>query len=205
MKALNALLLLLLFSAGALSQTVSKSSDAPGVTVVQKKWRAEIRNPALEEDPFRASNERAQEERDQRDNIRENAVRTRLGLPPVPPPNRTPQPETEKRERVSTVYIVYIYEVKVRNDGEKAIRALDWEYVFYEPGTEQEVGRRRFVSKLNISPGKAKSLVIRSASPPTGSINAAKVGKKPRDQYTEQIVINRIEYADGSVWQASSK
>lgn len=202
MRVVYVVLLLLLFSAGAFSQTLSDAPVAPGMTVIQKKWQVEVRNPALEEDPFRANNEITQAERDRKDNIRENTVRTQLGLPPVPPPNRAPQPETGKRETLSTIYI---YAVKVKNTGEKEIKTLTWEYVFFEPGTEQEVGRRQFVSKAGISPGKTKTLIMRSASPPTGTINATKVNKKSSEQYAEQIVIKRIEYADGSLWDAPSK
>ena len=111
-----------------------------------------------------------------------------------------PAPETGRRG----LSVTYIYEVKVRNTGEKEIRTLIWEYVFFEPGTERELGRRRFVSRESIGPGKTRNLVLRSASSPTGTIDASKAGKKSRDEYSEQVVIQRIEYADGSVWQAAS-
>jgi hypothetical protein len=32
-----------------------------------------------------------------------------------------------------------------------------------------------------------------------------KSGKKTQNQYEEQVVIERIGYADGSVWQAAAK
>ena len=40
---------------------------------------------------------------------------------------------------------------------------------------------------------------------PIGTVDAKKAGKASRDQYSEQVVIRRIEYADGSVWQATLK
>ena len=100
--------------------------------------------------------------------------------------------------------VAYVYEVKIRNTGEKRIRTLTWEYVFFEPGTELEVGRRRFVSRVNIPPGRTGNVVMRSTSPPTGTFDAAKAGKKSSDQYAEQVVIQSVVYADGSVWQAAS-
>jgi hypothetical protein len=44
---------------------------------------------------------------------------------------------------------------------------------------------------------------MRSGTPPTGTIDASNAGKKSRDQYSEQIVIQRVGYADGSVWQTA--
>ena len=100
--------------------------------------------------------------------------------------------------------VTYVYEVKIRNTGEKRIRTLTWEYVFFEPGTELEVGRRRFVSKVPHWPRQNRDVVMRSTSPPTGTFDAAKAGKKSSDQYAEQVVIQSVVYADGSVWQAAS-
>jgi hypothetical protein len=200
MKAISPVLLLFLVPGGASAQVLADPSDSSKVTVIEKKWRVEVRNPALEEDPFRASNEHAESERDRKDTLRQNDARGRLGLPPVPVPNRGRAGVVETRQR--GLSITYIYEVKVRNNAEKAIRTLAWDYVFFEPGTEQEVGRLRVISETSIGAGKTKNLVLRSASPPTGTIDATKVNKKSQEQYIERVVIQRIEYADGSVWEA---
>lgn len=207
------LLLLALFyfaiGGAASAQTLSNSPDAshvPNLTVIQKKWSVEVHNTALDDDPFRGSDEHRQAERDRINNSRQNEIRVRQGKSPVAPPVRARLPETESSEISAT----YIYEVKVRNTGEKAIRTIAWEFAFFDPVSKQEVGRQRFVSKEKISPGKTKTLAMRSASPPTGTIDATdatdvtKAGKKLRDQYIEQVVIQSIEYADGSLWRAAS-
>ena len=71
--------------------------------------------------------------------------------------------------------------------------------MFFEPGTQREVGRRQFISKENIEPGKTKTLVIRTPLPPTDTIDSSKADKKSRNQYSEQIVITA-----SSIWKTLS-
>jgi len=201
MKVLCSMLVLFLFALCASAQTLPNPSAGPRVTVIQKKWRIEVSNPALEKDPLKANKDRQQEEIDQRADARENENRIQQGVPTLPPRVRVPAPETGAHG----LSVAYVYEVTVRNTGEKPIRTLTWDYVFFEPGTEREVGRRRFVSRVSISPGRIRNVIFRSASSPTGTIDVTKAGKKSRDQYSEQVVIQSIGYADGSVWQPASK
>ncbi|MDQ3748709.1 MAG: hypothetical protein M3367_06830 [Acidobacteriota bacterium] len=191
-----------LLAAAALAQALPNPSDTSNVIIVQKKWRLEVRNPALDEDPLRAHNEQRQAEYDRREYMRKNDLRIRQGKSPeiAPPPRRN----TSERA-VSNILARYIYELKIKNNGEKKIRAILWEYVFFEPNTEIIVGQRQFINKVSISPGKTKNIVVYSASPPTETINATKAGEKSREQYSEQIIIQSIEYEDGSVWKATSK
>ena len=189
----------LLFFLGscASTQVVANPPDGPGLKVVQKKWRMEVRNPALERDPFEPNKRREQEVIAQKAAATQNESRIRQGLPTLPPPVRVRAPE----RRARGLSFTYIYEVKVTNTGEKKIRTLTWEYIFFEPGTEREVGRRQFVSKVSISPGRTTNVVMRSRTSPTGTVDATKADKKSGDQYSEQIVIRSVGYADGSSWQ----
>jgi hypothetical protein len=200
MKTLCQMLWLLLLPASISAQSLPTSSDTSPVAVIQMKWHYKLFNPALEEDPMRASSEHRQAEIDRRDAMRINGTRARMGLPPEMPRARVRAPERDDA-KPSTIYL---YEAKVRNDGEKAIRALVWDYVFFEPGTQQEVGRRRFISRVSVRPGKITSLVARTTIPPTGAIDATKVDKKAHEQYLERVVIESIEYADGSIWQTTA-
>ena len=200
MKVPCSMLALFLFALCASAQVLPNPSARPKVTVIQKKWRIDVRNPASEKDPFKAIKEHQQEVIEQRGDARENENRIQQGEPTLPPRVRVPSPETGARG----LSVTYVYELKVRNTGEKRIRTLNWEYVFFEPGTEREVGRRRFVSKVSIMPGSTRNVVSRSASSPTGTIEATKAAKKLRAQYSEQVVIRSVEYADGSVWRAAS-
>lgn len=201
MKVLYSTLALCLFTWCVSAQTLPNPSAGSKVTVIQKKWHSEVINPALDRDPLKANKDRQQEEIQQRADARENESRIQQGLPALPPRSNAPTPDAGPQR----VTIAYVYEMTVRNDGEKPIRALTWNYLFFEPGTERVVGRRRFVSRVSIGPGKTRNVVFRSASSPTGTIDATKTGKKPRDQYAEQVVIESVEYTDGTVWQIASK
>ncbi|MEO8435851.1 MAG: hypothetical protein ABI596_13205 [Pyrinomonadaceae bacterium] len=199
MRLLCSMLVLFLFALGASAQALSNRSAGPELTVMQKQWRMDVRNPALEKDPLQSIKGREQEVRAQQDVARQNERRIQEGLPALAPPVRLPAPSGPRG-----LWVTYIYEVNFHNTGEKGIRKLTWDYVFYEPGTEQEVGRLQFVRRVSIGPGKTRSVVVRTRSSPTGTIDATKAGKKSRDLYSEQIVIKSIGYADGSVWQAAS-
>jgi hypothetical protein len=201
MKTLCPALLLFLLPVSVSAQSLPDSTGTHPVAVIEMKWSFKLNIPALDEDPLRANSEHSQAERDMKDSIRVNGIRGRQGLPPIVPPARMRAPEKGDRNRPSTIYT---YEVKIRNAGEKAIRTLIWEYVFFEPGTEQEVGRRRFISRASVRPGKTTNLVMRTSIPPTGAIDARKVDKKGRNQYLEKVAIQTIEYADGSIWTATT-
>ena len=77
--------------------------------------------------------------------------------------------------------------------------AVTWEYVFAENESGKELGRRRFISRERIRPGKAAHFKLRSAAPPTGSIVAGANNSRSA-RFKEQIVILSVEYADGTKW-----
>ncbi|HSK70313.1 MAG TPA: hypothetical protein VK892_01360 [Pyrinomonadaceae bacterium] len=193
-------LLLSVLAIGVYAQTPVNLSDSSNVIVIKKEWRFQVRNPALDESPFIDIDERVQEEQDLRNTAAENRRRARLGVKPVIPPVRPP---VEKKDGPASAR--YIYKIKVKNIGEKAVTALTLEYIFSEPSTQQEISRRQFVSKEEIAPGETVSLVFHSVAPPTGTINVKDADKKSGEQFSEQIIIQRVEYADGSVWQAVLK
>jgi hypothetical protein len=198
MKVLCSVFALFLFASCATAQVLSDLPSKPNVIVLQKKWHMEVRNAALDEDQFKVLREREQEERERKDRERQNEIRARQGMPTAIPPDH------RSATRARGISVTYIYEVKIRNTREKEIRTLTWDYVFFDPGTEREVCRRRFVSEVRIGPGKTRNVVVRSATSPTDAIDAAQAGKKSRDLYSEQVIIQSVGYADGSVWQAAS-
>ena len=192
--------MLSLLVVGAYAQTTPVEADMPKVTVIKKHWSFQVRNPALDESPFIAIEERLQEEQDVRETAAENRRRASLGLRPVKAPVRPP---TERMDGASSAN--YVYEIKVKNDSEKAISKLALVYVFLDPNTKQELGRKHFLSKQEMAAGKTRNLVFRSVSPPTGTVNANDKGKKLNELYVEQVMIESVEYKDGSKWNAAPK
>ena len=95
----------------------------------------------------------------------------------------------------------FSYKLFLRNTGIRTIKEVDWDYVFYDKATGQELGRRQFTGVEKIAPGKGKELAFLVSSPPTQSISVYSLGKKEREGLSEQIVLVRVLYEDGTVWQ----
>ena len=93
------------------------------------------------------------------------------------------------------------YKVSVRNTGTKVIKSLDWDHVFFDPQTKIETGRHQFTGDEKINPGKQKEISVFIASPPARTVSVYELNRRERATVAEQIIITRIKYADGSVWQ----
>ncbi len=197
MKALNLMLLLLLVTGSAVAQSSSNTQDAPGVVVVEKRWRMIERNPKLEEDPLAINTQQANLERAQKEAIRENAARASASQPARPIPTQSSMPVVKTGR--SSPWVEYVYEIKVSNNGTKTIRKLFWEYVASTPNSQPRAGRRHFVSKIKIRPGQTRKLTERSPFPPLGVVDAR------QEKAAEQVLIQKIEYTDGSVWTRDSE
>jgi hypothetical protein len=197
MKFLRIAVLICLPGAVAPAQEVSPTlQEAPGVAVMQKNWHVEVRHPALDEDPFLAGREATQSERAKKETIRVNVINKQIGRDVAPLPNA--QPSLINSDGPSKTYV---YQVKIMNTGGKTIRALVWDYIFFDPDTQQEVGHHLYRSEISLQPGKSKKLNGLSQSPQTSVVDVAKTDKELQRQYSDRVVINRIEYADGSFWQ----
>lgn len=96
----------------------------------------------------------------------------------------------------------FLYKATIRNDAAKAIRAVDWDYIFTDAATGEEIGRRRFASEESIGPGKKKELAFFVPNPPAQRISADALDRRERDGLGERVLIVRVVYDDGTVWQA---
>ena len=96
----------------------------------------------------------------------------------------------------------FIYKTKLKNNYTSAITQIDWDYVFFERDTENEMGRQQFTSDEQIAPGKTKELTVTMISPPTKTISVTSLNLEERDRFTEKIVLVSVKYADGRVWNA---
>lgn len=194
---------LFLFSLIALSplataaQSSANLTDAPTITVIQSTWSKDTYVPALYDDPMLINAEQDELLRQQKQTVKENAARIQQGNNPQPLPVR--KPSTDKTPLGQEV--LYRYQAKLKNTGSKTISAIEWEYYLFDPDTEVEVGRHRFRHTIKFRPGKITTLISISANPPTTTLPANKAAKNIQPKYSERIVINRIEYDDGSSWQ----
>jgi hypothetical protein len=95
----------------------------------------------------------------------------------------------------------FLYRASIKNTSTKPIAEIDWDYIFTDAATGDELDRRQFTSVQNIGPGKQKELTFQVPTPPTRRISVHSLDKKERIGIGEQVVIVRIKYADGSEWQ----
>ena len=114
----------------------------------------------------------------------------------------SPYENAEENRRESAVSAPeYVYQIRLRNTGEKTIKGILWDYVFSEPQTGNELARHTFFNETQLLPGKIKSVTATSIKPPTRVITVGMLFNNYSGHYTEQIRIRRILYADGSAWQ----
>ena len=77
---------------------------------------------------------------------------------------------------------------------------IGWDYVFTDPG-DQQTTHHQFYDRAKISAGKSKLLSRFIPAPPTRTINADGANSK----LVEEVVINYIEYQDGSKWRRNQE
>jgi len=95
----------------------------------------------------------------------------------------------------------FMYRASMKNLSTKAIKEIDWDYIFLDAATGEELDRRQFTSVQNIGPGKQKELTFTLPTPPTRRVSAYSLDKKERAGIGEKVIIVRVTYADGSVWE----
>jgi hypothetical protein len=95
----------------------------------------------------------------------------------------------------------FAYRVKVRNSSTKTIEVVFWEYQFKETANPVAITRRQFLCGVSIKPDKDKELKAFSALGPSEVINVESLTNKSGNYFEENVVINRVEYADGTIWQ----
>jgi hypothetical protein len=95
----------------------------------------------------------------------------------------------------------FAYRAKIHNASAKLIEIIFWEYQFKETADSTAVSRRQFLCPVSIKPEKDKELQAFSLSGPHDVVSVDTLAKKSANSGEENVVINRVEYADGSIWQ----
>lgn len=96
---------------------------------------------------------------------------------------------------------VYEYKARLRNDAGKVAEVVFWEYQSAEPSDPANVTRRQFLCGVNIKPGKEKELLAVTVAAPSAVVSAGSLNQGAGNNYQEKAVVNRVEYADGTIWQ----
>ena len=94
----------------------------------------------------------------------------------------------------------FAFRPKVHNASAKLIEVIFWEYQFKDPAGPT-LSRRQFLCAVSIKPEKDKELQAFSVSGPPEVVSVATLAKKSDDGSQGEVIINRVEFADGSIWQ----
>jgi hypothetical protein len=92
----------------------------------------------------------------------------------------------------------FAYRIKVQNQTSKVVEIVFWEYQFHDPANPGLVARRQFLCGVNIPAKKGKDLEGFSLSGPSDVVNVKTLDS---GGFKENVLINRVEYSDGSIWQ----
>ena len=187
MKLLGMLFICLLAVVDLRAQDGSANHAPPGLVILKLKWSRELRTPRFW-DPsssYDASTGGSGDLFSRRDRPGMTAPDS-----PFPPGGRLPY--------------IYEYSAKIRNDGEKQIKGIIWEYVLNEPGSKQELGRHKFFSFEKVGANKSATLHGRSPVSPSKIVSAAGLEKDTRSPYDERVEIMCVSYADGTLWMHPS-
>ena len=95
----------------------------------------------------------------------------------------------------------YAYRIKVQNASTKVAEIVFWEYRFIDPKNPDLLARRQFLCGVSIPGGKGKDLEGFSLSGPSDVIDVKTLETNKDNPFKEDVLINRVEYSDGSIWQ----
>ena len=94
----------------------------------------------------------------------------------------------------------FVYRLRVRNFGPKAIKGIWWDYVSFDPETNKELARRSFYNETRLLPNRTKTVIAVSAKPATSVITVGMLYPSATETYSEHVEIRGVKYSDGSVW-----
>ncbi len=186
MKIIFSLSVLLLFTITCFSQGEPNVPDPPGFEVIRVRSYQAIANERTDQKFDKAILDQNEARADL---INPERIRTESPRPLV---NYNGGDKSRR---------TYIYELKIKNSGPKAIEKVVLEYRFIDSVTNKELGRRFFISDTVIQAGKNQTLTFRSPLPLIKNKDKKKRLKPLGNKTLEKAVIQRIEYKDGSVWK----
>lgn len=193
---ISTLLLIICASAAAYAQ-------AP-VTVVEASWRSD-RQPAAKAAPNSVNPQKELTSNDKywQRKARENQVTgtardpnegtldsRRAALDKINDEARTP-----KTEDVSG----FTYAASFKNETQKTIAVIFWEYRFTELAAPQNISRREFICVANIKPGSKGTVSVFSTRGPSDVVSADSLSAGSEKLFDGKVIINRIEFTDDSV------
>lgn len=194
MKAASVLLFIIFLATNTPAQNPASEQDCPDVLIQDYAWGVTRRNKSNTDPTYRADSGGKLNTRDNPINSVGNPVNM-VGVPvntaPVRPQGAPPVgqiPVSDGSEMLQNIEIRRETYLLVKNSGNRIIKTIDWEYVFFtDASLEHELKRQKFHTKKKLAPGEVKFL-------------SEYVSKRASSKY-QKVFINRVEFADKSVWQ----
>jgi hypothetical protein len=188
---LNKLLLIVLClscCAVSVAQEAAESRTPPGVSVVGLKWSKKMTAPGkFETQPFDAS--------------RSDTSGT---LPDQSAPSRTSPPSpfpSSPLARGGRPPYFYAYSLTIRDEGDKHIKAIQWEHIFLDPNSGKELARHTFTSHEKKGGGGAATFRADSFNAPSNVVSAPGLAADERSPFKERGEIKCALYEDGTFWE----
>jgi hypothetical protein len=185
----------------AATKTTTTAAETNGLVVLKHGWSKERVN--WEGDPFAGTVESFDDMRrrlaDQRRVERARGSGNTVEAAKVEREMRAEQ--VIKARPPAPPRYAFRYKISVRNEGTKAVKEIDWDYVFTDSVTGEEVGRREFTGVEKIAPGKSKELTFMTPAAPAQRISVYALDKRERAGLNEQVVLVRVLYEDGTEWK----
>jgi hypothetical protein len=202
MKKVIAVLLVLLPSVALKAQVAAPVQEPASISVLKFSWNKE--RVGWEQDPFGGPIENFDEMRVRARNEKRIMDAKKGGngseVSRAERDARTDEALISSIHKNTNTRYAFVYKLLLQNNDTRSIKAIDWDYIFFDVLNENELGRRQFTSEEKIAPGKTKELKFFISTPPTKTISVNSLNKREREGLSEAVVIVRIEYADGSSW-----
>jgi len=201
MKLSVVFLCLIALSSSAQSQAAPSQNSQSELQVIRFSW-SEYRqgNSGLDTGLPAPGSQRSQsDDRIDRqiETMRQNAPENKQAIENLDDIKRRRQRVPGSRGDRPAEKVSYKYTLEVKNTSTKQIARVAWDYVFTDRRTDREALRHSFESKVKIKPGgSAKITAYKNVGPyQVVDVNVS------NDKSGERIVIKRIVYSDGSVWE----
>jgi hypothetical protein len=197
-------ILLFIFAATSVNAQVSApATDPSGISILKYSWSKE--RIGWEQDPFGGPIESFDEMRVRARNEKRVADAKKGGsgaeVSRAERDAKTDEALVASIHKNGNTRYVFVYKLLLKNSDTRSIKSIDWDYVFYDRSTGEEVGRRQFTSEAKIASGKTRELKFFIPNPPAKTISITSLNKREREGLSEAIVIARVEYVDGSLWK----
>ncbi len=95
----------------------------------------------------------------------------------------------------------FSFQARLQNRSARVVDIIFWEYQFIDSSNPANTVRRQFLCGVSIKPDKAKEVRAFSVSGPSEVVSVDSLSNKSSNAAQERVVVNRVEYADGSIWQ----